>query len=168
MKNFDVKESSHLSRLNDRSEDNFDFVLATTLKRTSLIYTMVSPTALKMSGCQAWNFTMMSQQSSPRNPTRTTESPPRVFYTRRNIKRTRPNGNLLINPLNLKRGCKYATIGETEATVAAREKVQLIAPEWEAIRAAVNGIVYKPSDAPMNVLMGYQYALHHQGRRLLQ
>jgi hypothetical protein len=51
----------------------------------------------------------------------------------------------------LARGCKYAAIGETEATVAAREKVQLIAPEWEAIRAAVNGIAYIPSDAPMNV-----------------
>jgi hypothetical protein len=78
-----------------------------------------------------------------------------------------PYGNPYVNPLNLRGGSKYAREGETKAIVVAREKVQLTAAEWVTIRAAINDTTTKPSDAPRNILMGYQYALHRQGRHVL-
>jgi hypothetical protein len=57
--------------------------------------------------------------------------------------------------------------GETEATIAAREKVHLTTTEWETIKADVNhGAVILPNST-REVLMGYQYALHQQKKRLL-
>jgi hypothetical protein len=78
-----------------------------------------------------------------------------------------PYGNPYVNPLNVRRGSKYAGEGETKATVASREIVQLTAAEWVTIRAVVNDTTTIPSDAPRNILMGYQYALHRQDRHVL-
>jgi hypothetical protein len=72
------------------------------------------------------------------------------------------------HPTNLTWGSKYIAPRTNEATIAAREKVQLIAAEWTKIRAAINGAANIPSDASKNVLMGYQYALYRKGRHLEQ
>jgi hypothetical protein len=74
--------------------------------------------------------------------------------------------NAMTDPAKLKRGSKY--IETDEATIATREKNRLIATEWTTIRAAINGTTHIPSDASREVLMGYQYALYRQGRRLQQ
>jgi hypothetical protein len=64
------------------------------------------------------------------------------------------------------RGQSHRAEGETEATVATREKVHLTAAEWEIIEAAINhGTVISPNST-REVLMGYQYALHQQKMRL--
>jgi hypothetical protein len=76
--------------------------------------------------------------------------------------------NPVINPQNLERGSNYKAKGETELAVVRREKVHLTAAEWQTIKAAVNhGAVISP-DSTREVLMGYQYALHQQKKRLLQ
>jgi hypothetical protein len=72
------------------------------------------------------------------------------------------------HPTNLTWGSKYVAPGIDEATNAAREKVRLTAAEWTTIRAAINGVANIPSDAPRNVLMGYQYALYRKSRHLEQ
>jgi hypothetical protein len=74
----------------------------------------------------------------------------------------------MVNPANLQRGVNYVAEGEYATAVAAREKVWLSADEWATIRAVVNGIANIPSNASRNILIGYQYALHRQGRRLQQ
>jgi hypothetical protein len=74
--------------------------------------------------------------------------------------------NAMTDPTKLKRGSKY--IETDEATIATREKNRLIAIEWTTIRAAINGTTHIPLDASREVLMGYQYALYRQGRRLQQ
>jgi hypothetical protein len=76
------------------------------------------------------------------------------------------NNNPIINPQNLDRRAKYIDDGETEATVAARVTVWLTPTEWETIKAAINHDGVLPLDSSRNILMGYQYAIHWQGRRL--
>jgi hypothetical protein len=49
-----------------------------------------------------------------------------------------------------------------------REKVHLTATEWQMIKAAVNHGAMIPANSMREVLMGYQYALHQQKKRLLQ
>jgi hypothetical protein len=78
------------------------------------------------------------------------------------------NNNPVINPRNLGRGAKHVGEGEIEATVITREKVRLTATQWETIKIAFNHGRVIPLDAPREVLMGYQYTLHRQGRRMLQ
>jgi hypothetical protein len=56
--------------------------------------------------------------------------------------------------------------GETAETIAARVNVQLIAAEWETIRAAVNNGAAIPTEASKEVVMGYHYALCRQGQQL--
>jgi hypothetical protein len=70
--------------------------------------------------------------------------------------------NPVINPHNLERGVNDRIEGETESIVANREKVYLSAEEWQMIKAAVNHGAAIPADSRREVLMGYQYALHHQ------
>jgi hypothetical protein len=48
------------------------------------------------------------------------------------------------------------------------KKVWLSTAEWETIKEAINGTTNIPLDTPRNILMGYQYALHRQGKRVLQ
>jgi hypothetical protein len=48
------------------------------------------------------------------------------------------------------------------------KKVWLPTAEWETIKEAINGTTNIPLDTPRNILMGYQYALHPQGKRVLQ
>jgi cytochrome c5 len=48
------------------------------------------------------------------------------------------------------------------------KKVWLPTAEWETIKEAINGTTNIPLDTPRNILMGYQYALHLQGKRMLQ
>jgi hypothetical protein len=76
--------------------------------------------------------------------------------------------NPIINPQNLGRGAKYRTEGDTDETVAARVRVRLSAAEWEIIKQLVNHDGVLPPEAFRNVLMGYHYALHRQGKRLHQ
>jgi hypothetical protein len=78
------------------------------------------------------------------------------------------DNNPVINLINLKRCAKHMAEGETKATVAARETVQLLAAEWETTKAVVNHGGVIPPDSTREVLMGYRYALHRQGRHLLQ
>jgi hypothetical protein len=78
------------------------------------------------------------------------------------------DNNPLINPLNIRKGAKYIAEGETEATVVVRVKVRLTTAKWETIKAAVNHGAVIPPESTREVLMGYQYALHRQGKRLLQ
>jgi hypothetical protein len=58
--------------------------------------------------------------------------------------------------------------GDTKATIAARVKVWLTAAEWETIKAVVNHGAFIPRESTRKVLMGYQYTLHQQRKRLLQ
>jgi hypothetical protein len=58
--------------------------------------------------------------------------------------------------------------GETEATITAREKVHLTAAEWGTINAVVNHGAVIPPNSTREVLIGYQYALHQQRKRMLQ
>jgi hypothetical protein len=76
--------------------------------------------------------------------------------------------NPIINPHNLERGANHRAEGEIESAIATREKVHLSAAKWQTIKAAVNHDVVIPPDSTREVLIGYQYALHHQKKRLLQ
>jgi hypothetical protein len=70
--------------------------------------------------------------------------------------------NPIINPQNLERGAKHGAEGETESAVATREKVHLLATEWQMIKAAINHGAIIPANSMREVLMEYQYALHQQ------
>jgi hypothetical protein len=75
--------------------------------------------------------------------------------------------NPVINLQNLELGANHRAEGETDSAVATREKVHLTAVEWHTIKAVVShGAVIQP-DSTREVLMGYQYALHQQKKRLL-
>jgi hypothetical protein len=76
--------------------------------------------------------------------------------------------NSIMNPQNLERGAKHRAEGETESAVATRDKVHLSAAEWQIINAAVNHGAVIPANSTREVLMGYQYALYQQKKRLLQ
>jgi hypothetical protein len=76
--------------------------------------------------------------------------------------------NPIINPHNLERGANHRAEGEIESTIATREKVHLSAAKWQTIKATVNHGVFIPPDSTREVLIGSQYALHHQKKRLLQ
>jgi hypothetical protein len=78
------------------------------------------------------------------------------------------DNNPVINLLNLRRCAKHMKEGQTKATIAAREIVQLSAAAWETTKAVVNHGGVIPPDSTREVLMGYRYALHRQGRYLLQ
>jgi hypothetical protein len=78
------------------------------------------------------------------------------------------DNNLVINPQNLQRWANHMAKGETEATIAGREKVNLTAIDWEIIKAAVNHSAVIPQNLTREVLMGYQYTLHQQNKCLLQ
>jgi hypothetical protein len=70
--------------------------------------------------------------------------------------------NPVINPQNLERGANNRAEGETESAVVGREKVYLLAKEWQMIKATVNHNAVIPTNSRREVLMGYQYALHQQ------
>jgi hypothetical protein len=76
--------------------------------------------------------------------------------------------NPVINPHNLERGVNHRADGETESAVADREKVYLPAEEWHMIKAIVNHGAIIPADSRREVLMGYQYDLHQQKKKLLR
>jgi hypothetical protein len=76
--------------------------------------------------------------------------------------------NPVINSQNLERGTNNRAEGETESAVTTREKVHLTDAEWQTIKAAVNHVTVILPDSTWEVLMGYQYALHQQKKRLLQ
>jgi hypothetical protein len=78
------------------------------------------------------------------------------------------NNNPDIKPQNIQRGANHMAEGETEATITAREKVHLTAAEWGTIKAVVNHGVVIPPNSTREVLIGYQYALHQQRKRMLQ
>jgi hypothetical protein len=56
--------------------------------------------------------------------------------------------------------------GDTEETVAAIVKVQLITAEWDSIKAAITTGAAIPVNARREVLMGYHYSLHWQSQQL--
>jgi hypothetical protein len=72
--------------------------------------------------------------------------------------------NPVINPHNLERGVNYRAEGETTP----REKVHLLAEEWQMIKAAVHRGAAIPADSRREVVMGYQYALHQQKKQTIR
>jgi hypothetical protein len=76
--------------------------------------------------------------------------------------------NPVIDPANLARGFNYIAEADTDETIAAREKIRLTSAAWEIIKTTVNGGGGIPPNSDKRVLMGYQYALHRQNKRLLQ
>jgi hypothetical protein len=75
--------------------------------------------------------------------------------------------NPVISSHNLERGANYRADAETESAVAGREKVYLSGEEWRMIKEVVNHGATILTDSRMEVLMGYQYALHQQKKKLL-
>jgi hypothetical protein len=75
--------------------------------------------------------------------------------------------NPVINLGNLASGLKYRAEADTDETVAAREKSRLTSAESEIIKTTINGGGGIPPNSDRRVLMGYQYALHHQNKHLL-
>jgi hypothetical protein len=56
--------------------------------------------------------------------------------------------------------------GDTADSLATRVKVQLLADEWDIIKAAIDNGAAIPVDASKDVLSGYHYALHRHARKL--
>jgi hypothetical protein len=75
--------------------------------------------------------------------------------------------NLVVNPANLARGFNYRAEANIDETIAA-EKIRLTLAEWEIIKITINGGGGIPPNSNRRVLMGYQYALHCQNKRMLQ
>jgi hypothetical protein len=59
-------------------------------------------------------------------------------------------------------------LGGASTAVAGREKVYHSVEEWRMIKAAVNHGTTIPAESRWEVLMGYQYARHHQNKQLLR
>jgi hypothetical protein len=61
----------------------------------------------------------------------------------------------------------YRAEAYTDETIAAREKICLTSAEWDIIKTTINGGGAMLPNSDRRVLMGYQYALHRQNKRLL-
>jgi hypothetical protein len=76
------------------------------------------------------------------------------------------NNNPVLNPTNVTRGANHLAEGDSAYSLTTRVKFRLSADEWNRIRAAINNGAAIPVDASKDVLSGYHYALHRQGRQL--
>jgi hypothetical protein len=155
MKNLNFKESSDLSRQNSGSQENFDCVCNYPEGDFTDLFGGVSYGSEDewMSGLEIHDDEPTIFSSEPNIDISNHHHVYAIL--KETLEELDPDGNPYVNPLNLRRGSKYAGEGETKATVASKEKVQLITAKWVTIRAAINDTTTIPSDAPRNVLMGY-------------
>jgi hypothetical protein len=76
------------------------------------------------------------------------------------------NNNPLLNPANVTRRANHLVEGDTADSLTTRAKIWLSVDEWNIIRAPINNGTAILVDASKEVLQGYHYALHQQGRQL--
>jgi hypothetical protein len=76
------------------------------------------------------------------------------------------NNNPVLNPANINRGANHLAEGETEDSLANREKVRLSVDEWRTIKTSVEHCTPIPNNASKNMLLGYHYALRQQSKLL--
>jgi hypothetical protein len=76
------------------------------------------------------------------------------------------NNNPVLNLANITRGANHLAEGDTADSLANRAKIQLLAEEWNTIKAVIKHGSAIPIDASQNVLLGYHYVLRKQSRQL--
>jgi hypothetical protein len=74
------------------------------------------------------------------------------------------NNNPVLNLANVTRGANHLAEGDTADSLTTRVKIQLLADEWNTIKAAIDNGTAIPVDASKEVLQRYHYALHRQAR----